>query len=60
MLSAILVPQVFLLPTGQLEFFGPRPIAAAIAAIVGWRTRNAWLAIAAGMISLWILLAIGI
>ena len=54
-LAAILVPQVVVLETGQAEFFGPRPLAAVIAALIGWRTRNAWLAIGAGMIALWVL-----
>jgi branched-subunit amino acid transport protein len=58
-LAAILVPQVFVLESGQAEVFGPRPLAAVIAALIGWRTRNAWLAIGAGMISLWVLQAIG-
>jgi len=54
-LAAILVPQVFVLESGQVEFIGPRPVAAIIAAVIGWRTRNAWLAIAGGMITLWVL-----
>jgi branched-subunit amino acid transport protein len=58
-LAALLVPQVFVLEAGQIEIFGPRPAAAVIAAVIGWRTRNTWLAIGGGMISLWILLAAG-
>jgi len=57
-LAAILVPQVFVGPSGQIELVGPRPLAAAIAAIVGWRTHSTWLAIGSGMVSLWILQAI--
>jgi len=59
-LAAILVPQVLVTGSGQIEFLGPRPVAAVIAALIGWRTRNAWLAIGAGMISLWILQAVGV
>jgi branched-subunit amino acid transport protein len=59
-LAAILVPQVFVLGSGQIELLGARPLAAVIAALIGWRTRNAWLAIGAGMISLWILQAVGV
>jgi branched-subunit amino acid transport protein len=59
-LSAIVVPQVFVLDSGQIQFFGPRPAAAAIAAVIGWRTRNTWLAIGGGMVSLWILQAVGL
>jgi branched-subunit amino acid transport protein len=58
-LAAILVPQV-VLKSGQIELLGPRPLAATIAALIGWRTRNAWLAIGGGMISLWILQAAGV
>jgi branched-subunit amino acid transport protein len=59
-LSAILVPQVFVLESGEIELMGPRPLAAAVAAVIGWRTRNTWLAIGGGMISLWILQAVGL
>ncbi|HLE22758.1 MAG TPA: AzlD domain-containing protein [Anaerolineales bacterium] len=58
-LAAILVPQVFVHEAGQIAIFGARPAAAVIAAVIGWRTRNTWLAIGGGMISLWILLAAG-
>lgn len=58
-LAAILVPQVIVLESGQAEFIGPRPAAALIAGLIGWRTRNTWLAIGGGMISLWILQAVG-
>jgi len=54
-LAAVLVPQVVVLESGQAELFGPRPLAAVIAALIGWRTRNAWLAIGGGMIALWVL-----
>jgi len=58
-LAAIIVPQVIVLESGEAEFFGPRPAAALLAALIGWRTRNTWLAIGGGMISLWILQAVG-
>ena len=58
-LAAILAPQVIVLESGQPVLFGPRPLAAAVAALIGWRTRNAWLAIGAGMVSLWALQAVG-
>ena len=58
-LSAILVPQVFVGESGEIEWLSPQSLAAAVAAVIGWRTRNTWLAIGSGMISLWILLAVG-
>ena len=57
-LAAILVPQVMVLPSGEIGFFSPRVLAAAVAGVIGWRTRNTWLAIGAGMVSLWLLQAI--
>ena len=59
-LAAIIVPQVIVPESGQAEFFGPRPAAALFAALIGWRTRNTWLAIGGGMVSLWILQAVGV
>lgn len=59
-LSAILVPQVFVLGSGQVQVIGPKPLAAIVAAAIGWRTHNAWLAIGGGMVSLWILQALGL
>lgn len=53
-LSAIIFPDV-LRPTGawNLSLVNPRLWAALIAALVAWRTRNALLTIAAGMVVLW-------
>ena len=59
-LSAILMPQVVVLAESKPVFLGPRPLAAVVAGLIGWRTRNAWLAIGGGMVSLWILQAIGL
>jgi branched-subunit amino acid transport protein len=58
-LAAILVPQVIVQPSGELDFVGPRSLAALVAGLIGWRTRNTWLAIGAGMVSLWLLQALG-
>jgi branched-subunit amino acid transport protein len=57
-LAAILVPQVLVPSSGRIEIVGARSLAALIAGLIGWRTRNTWLAIGAGMISLWILQAL--
>jgi len=57
-LAAILVPQVFVDASGRIDLFSPRSAAAAIAAVIGGLTRNTWLAIGGGMISLWILQAL--
>lgn len=57
-LAAILTPQVLLPAGGDGPAVSPRLIAAAAAALVGWRTRSAWLAIGVGMASLWALQAI--
>ncbi len=54
-LAAILAPQVFTIDSGLPIVLSPRPWAAGVAALIGWRTRNAWLAIAGGMIALWVL-----
>jgi|SRR3990170_3889139 len=54
-LAAILAPQVILLGSGAPILLSPRLWAASLAALVGWRTRNAWLAIGSGMVTLWIL-----
>lgn len=57
-LAAILVPQVLIPPGAEGPAFSPRLLAAAAAASVGWRTRSMWLAIGAGMLSLWLLQAL--
>ncbi len=57
-LAAILAPQVFSINSGVPIALSTRPWAAAIAALIGWRTRNTWLAIAGGMVTLWILQSI--
>lgn len=54
-LAAILAPQVLFPSGGSAIVWGPKIPAAALAAFVGWRTRNAWLAIGTGMIALWLL-----
>jgi branched-subunit amino acid transport protein len=59
-LSAILMPQVIVLAEGRPVFLGPRPLAAAIAGLIAWRTRNTWLAIGGGMIALWVFQAFGL
>ena len=56
-LAAVLVPQV-LIPAGAAgAVWNPRILPAALAGLVGWRTRNAWASIATGMITLWVLQA---
>ncbi|HSR47095.1 MAG TPA: AzlD domain-containing protein [Anaerolineales bacterium] len=56
-LAAVLVPQV-LIPSGAASAtWNPRVLPAALAGLVGWRTRNAWASIATGMITLWIIQA---
>ncbi len=57
-LAAILAPQVFLIDSGIPIVLSPRPWAAGVAALIGWRTRNAWLAIGGGMVTLWVLQSI--
>jgi branched-subunit amino acid transport protein len=53
-LSAIILPELFL-PGGtlNLSWHNYRLIAGVIAALVGWRTRNILLTIAAGMLALY-------
>ncbi|MCA9934590.1 MAG: AzlD domain-containing protein [Ardenticatenaceae bacterium] len=55
-LSAIIVPEV-LQPGGTLNISlgNARLLAAIVAAIVAWRTRNVLWTIAAGMVVLWLL-----
>lgn len=47
-LAALVAPAV-LRPEGELVLLGPRPIAAILAALVAWRTRNVALTIVVGM-----------
>lgn len=56
-LTAILVPEV-VMPAGTLDLTpgNPRLLAAVVAALVAWRTRNTLLSIAVGMVLLWILM----
>ncbi len=58
-LSAIVFPAL-LAPGGALDISlgNVRLIAGAVAALIAWRTRNAILSIAAGMILLWVLQAL--
>lgn len=55
-LSAIIFPEL-LLPHGtpDLSFGNSRLLAGMVAALLVWRTRSVFLAIAAGMLVLWIL-----
>ena len=58
-LPAIILPEV-LAPQGvvNLSLTNARLIMAVVAALIAWRTHNAMLTIAVGMIGLWILQAI--
>ena len=58
-LSALIFPELFL-PGGTLDLSlgNPRLLAGALAALIAWRTKNALLAIAVGMMALWILQAV--
>jgi branched-subunit amino acid transport protein len=60
-LSAIIFPEV-LQPGGvfDLSLGNERLIAAVVAALVAWRTRNVLLTVACGMVLLWLLQALGI
>jgi branched-subunit amino acid transport protein len=55
-LTAIFVPEV-LLPAGQMDFSlgNARLLAALVAALIAWRTKNVVLTVAAGMGALWII-----
>jgi branched-subunit amino acid transport protein len=54
-LTAIIFPEVFM-PSGQLDlsFGNARLLAAALATLVAWRTRNALLTIVIGMLAVWL------
>ena len=54
-LSAIIVPEVLMSETGvNLSPLNPRLLAALIAGLVAWKTKNATLTVLAGMIIFWI------
>ena len=55
-LSALIFPEL-LLPGGALNLSlgNPRLLAGALAALIAWRTKNMLLAIAIGMLALWVL-----
>ena len=55
-LSALIFPELFL-PGGTLDLSlgNPRLLAGALAALIAWRTKSALLAIAVGMMALWVL-----
>ena len=58
-LSALIFPEL-LLPGGTIVFsFGnPRLLAGVLAGVVVWKSKNALLAIAVGMMALWVLQAL--
>jgi branched-subunit amino acid transport protein len=55
-LTAIIVPEV-LLPGGEMNFSlgNTRLIAAVLAALIAWRTKNVVLTVAAGMGAFWLI-----
>ena len=56
-LSAIILPAVLKLPDGTLDFTptNPKIIAAFVATLIAWRTRNAVITILGGMALFWLL-----
>ncbi|MFN8372283.1 MAG: AzlD domain-containing protein [Anaerolineae bacterium] len=57
-LTAIIVPEV-LLPGGEVKLFpNSYLIAAIVAALVSWRTKNLLLTIIIGMVTLWLVRAV--
>ena len=58
MLTALIVPMV-VAPGGAIEPASPRVLAALVAAAVAFRTRSTLATLAAGMLALWIIQAIG-
>ena len=58
MLTALIVPMV-VLPSGTIEPLSPRVVAALVAAAVAFHARNTLATLAAGMLALWIIQAIG-
>lgn len=59
-LAAIIAPQVLIPPGSTGLTLGPQLPAAAVAAIIAWRSGNLWLTVGGGMLALWTLQAIGI
>lgn len=58
-LSALIFPDLLLSGgTPILSPAHPRLLAGALAALIAWRSRNALVAIAAGMVALWVLRAV--
>ncbi len=58
-LTAIVVPEV-LRPAGPIDLTvgNPRWLAASVALVVAWKTRNIGLTMAAGLVALWIIQAV--
>lgn len=56
-LSAIILPAVLRLPDGTLDYDpgNPKVIAAIIAAVIAWTTKNALFTILGGMAAFWLL-----
>ena len=58
-LTALIVPAVLLHKNGATTFAGwERPLAACVAVLVAWKTRNTLATIASGMVTLWVLQAL--
>jgi branched-subunit amino acid transport protein len=55
-LAALIAPAA-LAPEGGLEF-GQHAWAAAVGALVAWRTRSVWMTIVGGIVAFWVLQAI--
>lgn len=53
-LAALVLPAVFL-PEGTFDLTQPRVPAAALAAVVAWRTRNVAVTLVVGMVALYLL-----
>ena len=56
MLTAIVVPAVVFSAPGAFAFSyaNPKVVAAAVAAVIAWRTKNAVATMAVGMLALWL------
>jgi branched-subunit amino acid transport protein len=52
-LSALVCSQLFWVNNGLLVSSAPRLVAALVAALVAWRTRNVLWTISVGMVTLW-------
>lgn len=62
MLSALVCSQLFRVDSGLVVTSAPRLVAALVASLVAWRTRNVLWAISVGMVTLWacqLLISIG-